>query len=97
MLVEDEEARHGNDRFEGYNVDLIRYISEVLKFNYTIHIVKDRSYGSYNEKNDTWNGMIGELLSQVPKSKLHQITNISGFVLNKSPQRNASKFVKSLE
>ena len=65
MLVEDEEARHGNDRFEGYNVDLIRYISEVLKFNYTIHIVKDRSYGSYNEKNDTWNGMIGELLSQV--------------------------------
>ena len=76
MLVEDEEARHGNDRFEGYNVDLIRYISEVLKFNYTIHIVKDRSYGSYNEKNDTWNGMIGELLSQVRIiSKLHQISN----------------------
>ena len=65
MLVEDEEARHGNDRFEGYNVDLIRYISEVLKFNYTIHIVKDRNYGSYNEKNDSWNGMVGELLSQV--------------------------------
>ena len=67
MLVEDAEARHGNDRFEGYNVDLIRYIADELKFNYTINIVKDRSYGN-KLSNNSWNGMIGELLSQVKQS-----------------------------
>ena len=65
MLVKDSEQKTGNDRYEGYNVDLIREISNVLKFNYTIRIVEDGSYGSYDEKTGAWNGMIGELLSQV--------------------------------
>jgi ionotropic glutamate receptor len=51
-------------RYEGYNIDLIDEISKILGFNYSVQIVADGSYGSYNAKTDTWNGMIGELLSQ---------------------------------
>ncbi len=52
------------NRYEGYNIDLIDEISKILGFNYSVQIVADGSYGSYNAKTDTWNGMIGELLSQ---------------------------------
>ena len=65
MFKEDSEALHGNDRFEGYNVDLIKEIADILGFNYTFKVVEDGSYGSFNPKNKTWNGMIGELLAQV--------------------------------
>ncbi len=43
---------------------MIDEISKILGFNYSVQIVADGSYGSYNAKTDTWNGMIGELLSQ---------------------------------
>jgi len=41
-------------RFEGYNIDLIEEISKILGFNYSIKIVDDGTYGSYNPKTDTW-------------------------------------------
>ena len=56
--------QHLLSRYEGYNIDLIDEISKILGFNYSVQIVADGSYGSYNAKTDTWNGMIGELLSQ---------------------------------
>ena len=65
MLVKDSEQKTGNDRYEGYNIDLIHSISKILGFNYSIRIVADGNYGSYSAKTQTWNGMIGELLSQV--------------------------------
>ena len=64
MLVKDSEQKTGNDRYEGYNLDLIESISKILGFNYTIRIVEDGNYGSYDSTSGTWNGMIGELLSQ---------------------------------
>ena len=65
MLVKDSEQKTGNDRYEGYNIDLVESISQILGFNYTIRIVEDGKYGSYDKATDSWNGMIGELLSQV--------------------------------
>ena len=70
MLVKDSEQKTGNDRYEGYNMDLINEISKILGFNYTIRIVEDGNYGSYDKKTETWNGMIGELLAQVKKMML---------------------------
>ena len=64
MLVKDSEQKSGNERYEGYSVDLIESISEILGFNYTIRLVEDGLYGSYDKNTDTWTGMIGELLSQ---------------------------------
>ena len=65
MLVPDWEALglEGNDRFEGFAVELIKDISEILKFNYKIHVVEDGNYGSL-DANGQWNGMIKELLDQ---------------------------------
>ena len=74
MLVKDSEQKTGNDRYEGYNLDMVESISQILGFNYTIRIVEDGNYGGYDSTTDTWNGMIGELLSQA--ILLIMITNL---------------------
>lgn len=59
MLV--NESKTGNEIYEGFSIDLIKAISEIVNFNYTIKIVEDNRYGSKNV-NGEWNGMIGELI-----------------------------------
>jgi ionotropic glutamate receptor len=54
----------GNAQFEGYSVDLIHEISRILGFNYTIQLVPDIRYGSFNRETKEWDGMIKELLDQ---------------------------------
>ncbi|XP_064627646.1 glutamate receptor ionotropic, kainate 2-like isoform X4 [Lineus longissimus] len=51
----------GNDRYEGFCVDLLKEIAEICRFKYRIEIVKDRKYGIQNDRGD-WNGMVGELV-----------------------------------
>ncbi|KHN73264.1 Glutamate receptor ionotropic, kainate 3 [Toxocara canis] len=58
--VEKNEAIEGNDRYEGYCIDLLQKIAEIRKFKYVLHEVKDKAYGS-KEANGKWNGMVGEL------------------------------------
>ena len=65
MYKENKEALSGNDQFEGYNVDLVEHISKILNFDYEIRIVADGNYGSTDKDTGQWNGMIGELLTQV--------------------------------
>ena len=58
--------RKGNDRFEGYCVDLAEEIfTEIVGLPYLLRIVKDGMYGA-QEPDSTWNGMIGELTREVP-------------------------------
>ncbi|XP_046399579.1 glutamate receptor ionotropic, kainate 2-like [Ischnura elegans] len=52
----------GNDRFEGFGIDLIHEVSLLLGFNYTFKIQHDGVYGSLNRKTGQWNGMIRELM-----------------------------------
>ncbi|XP_064608487.1 glutamate receptor 2-like [Liolophura sinensis] len=59
----DYEARSGNDRYEGFAVDLLREIADMLDFRYNIYLVNDGKFGSKNEKTGEWNGIIGELLA----------------------------------
>ncbi|RWS28514.1 Glutamate receptor: ionotropic kainate-like protein 2, partial [Leptotrombidium deliense] len=63
MLVEEWEQKglSGNDKFEGYCIDLIREIAASLKFKFQIKIVDDKAHGRRNEKGE-WNGMIRELI-----------------------------------
>ncbi|RWS06259.1 glutamate receptor: ionotropic kainate 2-like protein 3, partial [Dinothrombium tinctorium] len=63
MFVEDweEKGLTGNDRFEGYCIDLITEIAKSLKFKFVIKLVEDRAHGKRNEKGE-WNGMIRELI-----------------------------------
>lgn len=62
--MDDAENRTGNDRFEGYSVDLIKEIADLLEFKYTIKLVEDGVYGKRNERGE-WNGMIRELIEGV--------------------------------
>ena len=54
----------GNDRYEGYCVDLANKVAEAIGFNYTIKVVSDGNYGQ-PLKNRTWDGMVGELIREV--------------------------------
>lgn len=65
MLRETSEQMTGNDRYEGFCVDLIKEISEILGFNFTLKIADDDKHGNFDKKLGRWNGMIGELLDQV--------------------------------
>lgn len=55
----------GNDRFEGYSMDLIDEISKLLGFKYEFYIVADNAYGGYNKDTKKWNGLVKELLDHV--------------------------------
>ena len=64
MLKEDGyNSANPNDRFEGFCVDLLAEISNVLRFNYSIHLVADGKYGSI--EGVEWTGMIRELMDKV--------------------------------
>ncbi|ESO90628.1 hypothetical protein LOTGIDRAFT_123068, partial [Lottia gigantea] len=51
----------GNDRYEGFCIDLARMVAKKVGYEYVIKLVDDRSYGS-KLQNGTWTGMIGELV-----------------------------------
>ncbi|CAG0923707.1 unnamed protein product [Notodromas monacha] len=64
MWKENKDDLVGNDKFEGFCIDLIHEISNILQFNYTFRLVKDGKYGSRDKETGEWNGMIRELLDR---------------------------------
>uniref|UniRef100_A0AAQ4R3H4 Glutamate receptor n=1 Tax=Gasterosteus aculeatus aculeatus TaxID=481459 RepID=A0AAQ4R3H4_GASAC len=54
----------GNDRFEGYCLDLLKELSNILGFTYEVRLVGDGKYGAQNDKGE-WNGMVRELIDHV--------------------------------
>lgn len=54
-------ATKGNSQYEGYAIDLIDELSQLLNFKYEIRLCADGKYGAPGS-DGTWNGMIGELL-----------------------------------
>jgi Ligated ion channel L-glutamate- and glycine-binding site len=59
----DGPPRTGNDRYEGYCADLARMIADQVGFSYIIRPVADGKYGK--KENNTWNGIVGELVRRV--------------------------------
>uniref|UniRef100_UPI00358F817B glutamate receptor ionotropic, kainate 2-like n=1 Tax=Myxine glutinosa TaxID=7769 RepID=UPI00358F817B len=53
----------GNDRFEGYCIDLLRELSVMLGFTYELYLVADGRYGSQDERGQ-WNGLVRELIDR---------------------------------
>lgn len=62
--VEEGVYLEGNARFEGYSLDLIDGIANILKFQYRLEPVHDNAHGSFNRKTKKWNGLIKELLER---------------------------------
>lgn len=63
----------GNDRFEGYSIDLIDDISKILGFRYVFELVPDNAYGSYNKETKKWNGLVKQLLDRVRPLKYNDM------------------------
>ncbi|KAG7469271.1 hypothetical protein MATL_G00127160 [Megalops atlanticus] len=53
----------GNDQYEGFCVDMLREIADILKFSFKIKLVDDGLYGA-PEPNGSWTGMVGELINR---------------------------------
>ena len=57
------EKFEGNDRYEGYCIDLLKRIAEIVGFNYTIKLVEDGLYGT--KVDGKWNGLVKDLIDKV--------------------------------
>ncbi|XP_042632149.1 glutamate receptor ionotropic, kainate 5-like isoform X2 [Cyprinus carpio] len=53
----------GNDQYEGFCVDMLREMADILKFSFRIKLVDDGLYGA-PEPNGSWTGMVGELINR---------------------------------
>ncbi|CAF93734.1 unnamed protein product, partial [Tetraodon nigroviridis] len=53
----------GNDQYEGFCVDMLREVADILKFSFKIKLVDDGLYGA-PEPNGSWTGMVGELINR---------------------------------
>uniref|UniRef100_A0A8C6WJQ7 Glutamate receptor n=1 Tax=Neogobius melanostomus TaxID=47308 RepID=A0A8C6WJQ7_9GOBI len=64
MYKKSDKPLYGNDRFEGYCLDLLKELSNILGFSYEVKLVSDGKYGAQNDKGE-WNGMVRELIDHV--------------------------------
>ncbi|TMS01354.1 Glutamate receptor ionotropic, kainate 5, partial [Larimichthys crocea] len=53
----------GNNQYEGFCVDMLRELADILKFSFKIKLVDDGLYGA-PEPNGSWTGMVGELINR---------------------------------
>lgn len=67
MYKKSDKPLYGNDRFEGYCLDLLKELSNILGFSYEVKLVSDGKYGAQNDKGE-WNGMVRELIDHVSTS-----------------------------
>ncbi|XP_058645507.1 glutamate receptor ionotropic, kainate 1 isoform X7 [Onychostoma macrolepis] len=64
MYKKSDKVLYGNDRFEGYCLDLLKELSNILGFTYEVKLVSDGKYGAQNDKGE-WNGMVRELIDHI--------------------------------
>uniref|UniRef100_A0A452J2L3 Glutamate receptor n=1 Tax=Gopherus agassizii TaxID=38772 RepID=A0A452J2L3_9SAUR len=62
MFKKSDKPLYGNDRFEGYCIDLLRELATILGFTYEIRLVEDGKYGAQDDASGQWNGMVRELI-----------------------------------
>lgn len=56
-----------NPRFEGFCIDLLKEIAEMVGFEYTVRLVPDGKYGVYDPETGEWNGMVRRLMDKVSR------------------------------
>lgn len=66
LFREDHENFRGQEKFEGYAVDLIGKLSEIMEFDYEFMIVNGN--GKYNPETKQWDGIIRKLIDHVSAS-----------------------------
>lgn len=63
MRKDNYQEFQGNDQYEGFCVDMLRELADILKFSFKIKLVDDGLYGA-PEPNGSWTGMVGELINR---------------------------------
>lgn len=91
MFKKSDKPLYGNDRFEGYCIDLLRELAIILGFTYEIRLVDDGKYGSQDESTSQWNGMVKELMDHVSLK-----TSFSKWCLNVIPDLHFTSFIQTL-
>uniref|UniRef100_A0A8D3ABM8 Glutamate receptor n=1 Tax=Scophthalmus maximus TaxID=52904 RepID=A0A8D3ABM8_SCOMX len=62
MLKKNHEQLVGNDKYEGYIVELAAEIAKHVGYQYKLKVVSDGKYGARDPETKMWNGMVGELV-----------------------------------
>lgn len=65
MLKESSRKLEGNNRYEGFGIELIEELAKMNEFNYTFDIQADGVYGSYDTKTRKWTGMMEKIMDGV--------------------------------
>lgn len=65
MLKESSEKLEGNDRYEGFGIELIEELAIMNEFNYTFDIQADGVYGSLDKTTGKWSGMMEKVMDGV--------------------------------
>lgn len=64
MLKKNHTNLEGNDKYEGYVVDLIQMIAKEINITYEFKLTSDGN-GKRDKKTNKWNGIIGEVQETV--------------------------------
>ncbi|XP_049315539.1 glutamate receptor ionotropic, kainate 2 isoform X3 [Bactrocera dorsalis] len=64
VMVKSGISQTGNDRFEGFCIDLLKAIATQVGFQYKIELVPDNMYGVFNPDTKVWNGIVRELMEK---------------------------------
>lgn len=62
MLKKNHGQLEGNDKYEGYIVELAAEIAKHVGYQYKLKLVSDGKYGAKDPESKIWNGMVGELV-----------------------------------
>lgn len=97
MFRKSDRTLFGNDRFEGYCIDLLKELAHILGFSYEIRLVEDGKYGAQDDKGQ-WNGMIKELIDHVSRKGAPGARDaLGGLVKSSACWGGASQQVRALE
>ena len=64
-MLKKEKNLTGNDRFSGFCVDMLEYVSRMAGFNYIIEMSGGGVYGMIDTETGEWNGLVRELKNKV--------------------------------
>ncbi|KAL1436209.1 hypothetical protein MTO96_010946 [Rhipicephalus appendiculatus] len=64
VMMKQNKNLTGNDRFDGFCIDLLRTIADLLGFNYELYLVPDKKFGVENTTTGEWNGMVREIIDK---------------------------------
>ncbi|XP_020293054.1 glutamate receptor ionotropic, kainate 1 isoform X3 [Pseudomyrmex gracilis] len=64
VMVKEDKNLTGNARFEGFCIDLLKWIANQVGFQYAIKLVPDHMYGVYDPETKEWNGIVRELMEK---------------------------------